>query len=74
MKKNLVIRYDEEEDYLEVYFGRIQKGYFRELQDKVFERIDKKTGKIVGYAFFNVTKGKRKFLDVSVPLPKEIAA
>mgnify|MGYP001577690122 CR=1 FL=1 len=54
MKKNkITLHYDEDGDYLEIYFGNIKDGYFREISDKYFERVDAKTGKIVGYAIFN---------------------
>lgn len=66
--------YDEEGDYLEIYFGKIKEGYFREVKDKLFERIDKKTGKVVGYTIFNFTKRKEKFIDVEITMPKEISA
>ena len=66
--------YDEEGDYLEIYFGKIKEGYFHEVRDKIFERIDKKTGKIVGYTIFNFTKRKEKFVDMEIALPKEMEA
>lgn len=74
MKGKMSLRYDEDEDYLEIYFGKIRKGYFREVKDKFFERIDEKTGKVVGYAVFNFTKRKEKFVDVSISLPEEVFA
>ena len=66
--------YDEEGDYLEIYFGKIKEGHFREIKDKFFERIDKKTGKVVGYTIFNFSKRKEKFIDIELPIPKEITA
>lgn len=75
MKDNkIIVRYDEEGDYLEIYLGKIKEGYFREIKDKCFERIDKKTGKVVGYAVFNFTKRKEKSVDLEFAIPKEILA
>ena len=71
-EKNVIIRYDKEGDYLEVYFGKIKKGYFKEIKNKFFERIDEETGEVVGYAIFDLTKRKQKFLDVTIPLPSEL--
>ena len=53
------IHYDEEGDYLEIYFGKITKGYFKEIGDKYFERIDEKTGEIVGIAIMDFKKRTR---------------
>ena len=69
------MRYDEKGDYLEIYFGRkIKEGYFKELKDKCFARIDKKTGKVVGYTIFSFSKRKEKFVNIEIPLPEEILA
>ena len=53
---------------------KIKEGYFREIGNKYFERIDTKTGEIVGYAVFNFTKRKEKFLDLDITLPESIMA
>ena len=72
--KKIALRYDEEGDYLEIYFGKIREGYFREIGNKYFERVDQKTGKVVGYAIFNFTKRKDKFVNVEITLPQEALA
>src|SRR3989344_4091457 len=65
-RKKIKLSYDEEGDYLEIYFGNIKEGYFKEIGNKCFERIDKKTGNIGGYAIFNFTKRKDKFIDLEL--------
>ena len=56
MTKKMYIHYDKEGDYLEVRFGPPSESYYEEMEEDTFERIDEKTGKVVGYAFFNVQK------------------
>ena len=72
--KKVHLHYDEEGDYLEIYFDKIKPGYFREIKDKYFERIDKKSGKVVGYTIFNFRGRKNKFVDVEILIPKEVLA
>ena len=73
-KKKITLHYDEDGDYLELYFGKIKEGYFREIGDKYFERIDAKTGEVVGYSIFNFTKRKEKFIDLDLLIPKSVLA
>ena len=68
------MRYDEEGDYLEIYFGKRKEGYYKEIKDKCFARIDKKTGKVVGYTIFSFSKRKEKFVNIELPLPEEVLA
>ncbi len=45
---------------------------FEDKGNDTFERIDEKTGKVVGYAFFNVQKRKEKKpqdIEVNIPAP-----
>ena len=69
MKENMSIYYDEEGDYLEIYFGKIKKGYFKEIGDKFFERIDEKTGKVVGVSIMNFKKRTEKLKELKITLP-----
>lgn len=69
-KQKMHIHYDKESDILEIYFGKVQDGYFRELNKKCFERIDKKTGKVVGYSIFNFKNRKETFVELDLPIPR----
>lgn len=42
MSTELNLYYDEEGDFLELNIGDYTEGYFKNLGDGVFERIDKK--------------------------------
>lgn len=68
--KNLSIHYDEEADYLEVRFGKATAAYYENLGKDIFERRDEKTGKVNGYAIFNVRKRKEKIpRDIKIRIP-----
>ena len=72
MSNELNLYYDEEGDFLELNMGDYSEGYFKNLGDGIFERIDKKTNKVTGIAihgFKNRTKGLK---DVKVSLPVKI--
>ena len=72
MKEKMNIHYDSEGDYLEVRFGEPTEAYYEDLGEDTFERRDEKTGKVVGYAFFNVQKRKEKIKDIEVEMPVSI--
>ncbi|MBS3176720.1 hypothetical protein J4457_05810 [Candidatus Woesearchaeota archaeon] len=55
-KKNLHVWYDKESDFLEFRMRKTVKGYYKPLGNECFERVDEKTGKVVGLAIFNFTK------------------
>ena len=46
MNKNLSIYYDKEGDLLEIRIGKPTIGYFKDLGNDIFERIDEKTGEM----------------------------
>ncbi len=72
MKSKMNIHWDQEGDLLEIRFGKPTTSYYEEVRDDVFERRDEKTGKIIGYAFFNVQKRKQTHpLDIVVDVPSE---
>lgn len=54
--------YDREGDFLEILF-RDGEGYFREVREDVFERVDEQ-GNILGYAFFNVSRHEGQALTI----------
>ena len=69
MKGKLNIYYDKEGDFLEINVGKYTKGYFKNLGDGVFERIEEKTGKITGFAIFSFKKRIEKQKNISLELP-----
>lgn len=48
--------YDKEGDFLEIRIGKPVRGIYQPVGNECFERVDKKTGKVVGFAVFNFTK------------------
>jgi len=62
------IHYDEEADFLEINIAKPTKGFFKDIGNDVFERIDEKTNKVVGVAIFNFKKGAST-KDVELNLP-----
>ena len=75
MTKKMYIHWDSEGDFLEVRFSKPVPSYYEEIGDDLFERRDEKTGKVFGYAFFNVQKRKNKSIqDLTIDLPLEISS
>ncbi len=70
-KNRLKLWYDKEGDFLELIIGKPVKGYYRPLGNECYERVNKKTGKIVGFAVFNFTKRFPK-ASKEISLPVEI--
>lgn len=67
----LHIHYDAEGDYLEIRFGQAKRSYDEYIGNDTFERRDRQTDGVFGYAFYNVTKRQEKEpSDIAVPLPK----
>ncbi len=56
MKNNLNVYYDEEGDFLEIGREKSKKGYFKNLGDGVFERIEE--NKVVGIAIVGLKAKK----------------
>ena len=73
-KNKISIWYNEEGDYLEINLKKCKDSYFNEVKKNYMEIIDKETGKIAGYALFNFTKRKNRFIDIDIPISKEILA
>ena len=59
--------YDERGDYLEVTFAE-GEGFFREVGEDVFERVDEKGG-VLGFAVFNFRQ--KSLVPVEVPIAVE---
>lgn len=60
---SLNVRYDEEGDFLEVLSEK-KKGYFKDLGNGIFERVDE-DGKTIGFAILNTKK--RDEQEISIP-------
>lgn len=76
MKGKMHIHYDKEGDFLEIRAGKPVKGYFNDLGNDLFERVNEKTGKVIGIAVFNFRKraNKPKGIEVATPLEIEISS
>lgn len=60
---SLNVWFDEEGDFLEITSVR-KKGFFKDLGNGIFERVDE-DGNIIGFAVLNVKKRSKK--EISVP-------
>lgn len=58
----LNVWFDEEGDFLEVVSGD-KKGFFKDLGNGVFERVDEK-GNTIGFALLNIKKRSKEKLEV----------
>ena len=56
MKPQMHIYYDKESDYLEIRFGAPTESHYKKIGTDTYVRIDEKTGKIRGYAIYNVQR------------------
>ena len=72
MKGKLNLYYDEEGDFLEINIGNYREGYFKNLGDGIFERIDKKTNQATGIAIMGFKKRTEKLKDMILKLPIEV--
>jgi len=72
MSNELNLYYDEQGDFLELNVGNYTEGYFKNLGNGIFERIDKATNKITGIAIHGFRKRTRGLKDVKLSLPIKI--
>ena len=72
MKKELSVYYDEKGDLLEIRIGKPTVGYFKDLGNDIFQRIDEKTGDIRGFSILNFKKRTEKLKPVEVFLPVNV--
>ena len=72
MKDKLNIYYDEEGDFLELRIGKPTKSVYSDIGNDIFQRVDEKTGKIIGFAVFNFKKRTEKLKEIDVPLPVKV--
>jgi len=66
-KESLKVWFDPEGDLLEVELGKPRKGFFRNVGDDVFLRVDMK-GNVLGFAILNATKRMKKVGEVELPI------
>ena len=72
MGKQMNVWFDKKSDFLEISMSN-KKGFFKDVGDDVFERVDKK-GNIIGFAIFNFTKRTKKGEDkVKLPFKMKIS-
>ncbi len=72
MKGKLHLYYDEEGDFLEFNLGEYTEGYFKNLGDGLFERIDKKTNQVTGLAIHGFKKRTQGLKEVKLSLPGQM--
>ncbi len=74
MKKSLHIYYDKEADFLEISLGKLAHGCFRDVGKGISERVDEKTGKVVGVAILGFRKriDMPNTIDISLPFDVSI--
>ena len=76
MKGKLNLYYDEEGDFLEINIGDYTEGYFKNLGDGIFERVDKTTEKVTGLAIMSFRKRTEglKELQLNIPMGIELTS
>ncbi len=72
MKGKLNLYYDEEGDFLEINIGDYAEGYFKNLGDGIFERVDKTTEKVTGLAIMSFRKRTEGLKELQLNLPMGI--
>lgn len=66
-KESLRVWFDPEGDLLEVGLGKPKKGFFKDVDDDIFVKVDDK-GNVLGFAILNVTKRMEKVREVKLPV------
>ena len=66
------IYYDEEGDFLEISTDTPNKSYCKDIGEGIFERIDEKTGKIVGIGVLSFKKRTSKLDELKLKLPVKL--
>ncbi len=74
MKGQMQIYYDEESDFLEINIGKYTRGYFKDVDEGIAERIDEKTGKVTGIAILGFKKISQLKGKVNLPVKLEITS
>lgn len=71
-KNKLQVWYDKKGDFLEFRMEKAVKGIYKPVGNECFARVDKKTGKVLGFAIFNFSKRFPKNHQ-EITLPVEIS-
>ena len=66
-EKTLRLWFDPEGDLLEIGQTRPAKGFFRDVGNDIFVRVDHK-GRITGFIVLNATKRMAKIREVKLPV------
>lgn len=66
--KNLIISYDNAADVLYISLGKPRKAVGREISSGVIERVDPKSGKLVGFTIIDVSKKKKVEIPIETAL------
>lgn len=66
-EKALRMWFDPEGDLLEIGQTKPAKGFFRDVGDDIFVRVDHE-GNITGFVILNATKGMIKIREVKLPV------
>ncbi|MEK6839936.1 MAG: hypothetical protein AABX72_03270 [Nanoarchaeota archaeon] len=69
---DLHLSYDHNKDVLDVRFGRDTTSSLVDTGDSIFQRVEEKTGNIVGLRILRFTTRKKKFIDRQLSSPFEI--
>lgn len=64
------VYYDAEADFLEITLGNSSEGYHNDIGEGITERLDEKTGKVIGIAILNFKKKAKEQKDIKIPLLK----
>ncbi|GFO96139.1 uncharacterized protein ig2599ANME_0326 [groundwater metagenome] len=65
------IWFDEEGDFLEITSIPSKKGFFKDVGNDIWERVDS-TGNVLGFAILNFKKRFEKLKEESIELPVDI--
>lgn len=67
MEKRMSVWFDKEGDFLEFCIDGKKKGFFRDLGNDIFERVDLK-GNVLGFGIFNFIKRSLKEEKIKLPV------
>jgi hypothetical protein len=69
MQNQMNIYYDEEGDFLELTSGDISNCYFNNIDNGIFEIVDKTTKIIKGFVVHNFKKKTKDLEEIKLTLP-----
>ncbi len=62
------IYYDEEADFLEIFFGKPARTYAEETKHGIFIMKDEKTSEVKGLSIFGFKKRTKNFKEIKIKL------